>query len=307
MFQLVRPYVSAPYPSPTVIAIGNFDGVHPGHKSVLRRAVESAAAMGAVPAALTFDPHPSRLFRPQSAAPRILTLSDKLRRLGTTGIKTLFLQHFTRAFSEMSAEDFVQHYLIGRLNAKQVIVGEDFIFGHKRGGDAALLKSLIAAEIMPPFLAPDGEAYSSTRIRAAIREGDMAKATLLLGTPFSIRARVREGQKLGRTIGFPTLNLRLQPELVQPPYGVYAGYVNERLPAVMNFGVRPTVAEAGPPLLEVHVLGQGGAVPAYGERVMASLTRMLRPEMKFSGLEELKSQIAKDCAAAVNILQVRPS
>lgn len=306
-FSIFRPYVAkAPYAKATAVAIGNFDGVHPGHRAILAR----TQGLGLVPAALTFEPHPSRLFRPDAPAARLTLLADKLRLLRDTGIETVFVERFNPAFSRHEAEAFVTDYLMKRLHARQIVVGEDFVFGHKRSGDAGLLKRLcaehgIGLDLVAPQRAPDGIAYSSTRIRKAITEGDMALATALLGRPFSLTARIRRGQQLGAKIGFPTMNLHLADALVKPAYGVYAGRVNGVLPAVMNYGVRPSVASDAAPALEVHLLS--GNAPGYGEKITVSLEHRLRPEQKFPSLDALKNQISEDCAKARIILEKHPS
>lgn len=306
-FSIFRPYVAGnPYRQASAVAIGNFDGVHPGHRTIIARTQGS----GLVPAVLTFEPHPSRLFRPDAPAARITLPAEKLRLLRKAGIKTVFLERFDTAFSQCPAEDFVRGYLIGRLHARHIVVGEDFVFGHKRGGNVALLKQLCEAaevrvEIVPPLLAPDGEPYSSTRIRKAIAAGDMEKANLLLGRPFSVTARIRKGQQLGAELGFPTMNLHLSEAIVKPAYGVYAGWVNGTLPAAISYGVRPSVTADPTPVFEVHVLS--GNAPTYGERITVSMTHWLRTEEKFPSLDTLTDQIAKDCAKARSILEKHPS
>lgn len=306
MLHIFRPYVNTAKPSAkTAVAIGNFDGLHPGHMAILN----AAKATGLAPAALTFEPHPSRLFRPNAHTPRLYPLSGKLRLMADAGIETVFLQQFNKRFAATTAEDFVNHYLVA-LNAGHVVVGEDFTFGHRRGGNTDMLKTLcakntIGVTLVKPVPASDGKPYSSTRIRHALFEGKLDEAKQLLGREYEITARVRHGQKLGRELGYPTLNLQWPDGLINPPFGIYAGRVNG-LPAAISYGVRPTVTEDKTPVLEAHLLEVLGACPAYGERVKLSLAAYLRPEAKFDDLEALKKQIANDCALARDILNRKP-
>lgn len=279
----------AHYPEPTALAIGNFDGLHLGHKAIL----ETAKATGLTPAVLTFEPHPSRLFRPTDPVARITTMADKFRLLKGAGIAVTFVQHFHNNFSQTTAEDFIRHALQQRYHAKHIIVGEDFVFGHRRQGNIPLLRTAgLEVTALPPVTGSGGNACSSTRIRQAIAGGDIATANALLGRPFAVTGHVRQGQQKGRLIGFPTLNLRIRPELVQPRYGVYAVTANGQK-AIANFGVRPTVTDDKAPWLEIHLL-ENGAIPGYGDRITVGFHDFIRPEMKFANLEALQLQIAQD-------------
>lgn len=306
MPRIFRPYVTSKKPSArTAVAIGNFDGLHPGHMAILN----AAKATGLAPAVLTFEPHPSRLFRPDAHAPRLYPLAGKLRLLEQAGIDTVFLQQFNKRFAATTAEAFVNDYLTA-LNAGHVIVGEDFTFGHKRGGNTELLKTLcakhgIGVTLVKPALCKDGTPYSSTRIRQHIANGEFEKTAALLGRDHEIRARIRHGQKLGRELGYPTLNMHWPEGLATPPYGIYAGFVNGT-PAAISYGIRPTVTDDKTAVLEAHLLDTSKAMAAYGERAHVVIRAYLRPEAKFDSLEALKDQIAKDCALARDILNRKP-
>lgn len=279
------------FPEPTALAIGNFDGVHLGHRAI----IETAKSKGLTPALLTFYPHPSKLFRPETPAPRINTISHNFRLLRDAGVEVLFVQRFDKAFAKTTAEMFINHDLIVRYNAKHIIVGADFAFGHQRQGNVAMLEAAgLRVSALKPIMA-EGAACSSTRIRKAIAEGNIAQANLLLGRPFSITARVQKGQQKGRTIGFPTLNLKLRNDLVSPRYGVYAVSANGQK-AIANFGVRPSIANSQEAWLEIHLLNPK-IIPQYGDKITIEFHRFIRPEQKFANIEALQKQIAHDIEA----------
>jgi riboflavin kinase/FMN adenylyltransferase len=265
---------------PLHVAIGIFDGVHLGHRIVVESAVQSARICGGVSVVLTFSPHPSVLFRPDNPTRMILDLPAKLARLGALGVDAVVVQRFTREFAAVAAGDFVpllKRHLPGLAG---IYVGENFRFGKGRAGDV--------------------DPISSTRIRERIKAGDMAGAAALLGYVYTAEGTVVHGKHLGRTIGFPTLNLGWSPDL-RPLYGVYAVRVRGAksygwLPAVANYGLRPTVEHAAEPRLEIHTLV---ACPyGVGDPVEVEWVRFLRPERKFAGIEELKTQIARDVSEA---------
>lgn len=279
------------FPKPTALAIGNFDGVHLGHRAI----IAAAKSKGLTPALLTFYPHPSKLFRPETPAPRINTISHNFKLLRDAGVEVLFVQRFDKAFAKTTAEMFINHDLIVRYNAKHIIVGADFAFGHQRQGNVAMLEAAgLSVSALKPIMA-EGAACSSTRIRQTIAEGKMDEANRLLGRPFSITARVQKGQQKGRTIGFPTLNLKLRDDLLSPRYGVYAVSVMGQK-AIANFGVRPTVAQETQAWLEVHLL-QPEIIPNYGDKITVEFLRFIRPEQKFTNIEALQKQIAHDIEA----------
>jgi riboflavin kinase / FMN adenylyltransferase len=281
-----------------VAALGNFDGVHIGHRAVIGRAVARARGGGVPAIVVTFDPHPARLFRPDAPPFALTTMPQRLELIADLGVDVAVVIGFDRAFAARTADDFVGGVLKGQLGLNGVVTGEDFTFGQGRAGTAAMLAAHFAAEALAPVQDADGGTVSSTRIRAALTGADPSAATALLGRPFTIRGRVEHGDKRGRTIDFPTANVQLG-DYLRPAYGVYA--VRARLPGgdwvdgVANLGVRPMFT---PPkeLLEVYLFDWEGDL--YGAEIDVALVAFLRPEWKLDGLEALKSQIATDCEAA---------
>jgi riboflavin kinase/FMN adenylyltransferase len=284
------------------LALGNFDGVHRGHQAVIGAAVAAARAAGRPALVATFDPHPSRHFRPDSPPFALTTPAQKLRLFESLGVDAAVVIPFDAALASLSAQAFAQQWLAERLGVSHVVTGEDFTFGKGRSGNAESLVDLgrglgFSAEAVRPVLEGEG-AISSTRIRAALGRGDMDEARRLLTRPFAVEMPVVHGDKRGRTIGVPTAN-QLLGDYVRPRYGVYA--VRVRLPdgsvakGVANLGVRPMF---DPPkeLLETWILDWSGDL--YGQTIEVELVRWLRPEMALDGLEALKAQIAIDAEAA---------
>ena len=291
-------------PRPIHVAIGMFDGVHLGHRAVIESAVQSARRCGGVALVLTFDPHPIVLIRPEDPTRMIMDQPAKVAKLGTLGVDAVVVQPFTRDFAAVAAADFVPFIKRHLPRLAGIYVGENFRFGQGRRGDVALLVAEGRRHGISVFSAPrvslDGEPISSTRIRERIREGDMPGAAALLGYVYTAAGTVVHGKHLGRTIGFPTLNLGWSPDL-RPRYGVYAVRVSGAksygwLPAVANYGLRPTVEQSVEPRLEIHLLV--GCPYGPGDPVLVEWVRFLRPEQKFSGLDELKAQIARDVTEA---------
>lgn len=291
---------------PLYLAIGVFDGVHLGHRAVLQRALGDARAGDGTPVAVTFDPHPLRILRPESA-PRLLTSTPhKLQLIRALGIAQVLVIPFDRAFSGTPPEDFIRA-LAAAGKLREICVGHEWSFGKGRAGNLALLDrlgdELGFAEIGVAPVKIDGQIVSSTLIRAAVETGDFATAERFLGRPYTILGTVVQGARIGTKLGFPTANLAAHNEQF-PPNGVYAVEVQRqsaRLRGVANIGVRPTVANSsGERLLEVHLFDFAGDL--YGEDVEVSFTKFLRPEQKFSGLDALKAQIARDVAAAREIV-----
>lgn len=289
---------------PLHLAIGMFDGVHLGHRAVIEAAVQSAHRGGGLAAVLTFWPHPSALFRPENPTPLILDTATKTQLLLRLGVDTVITQPFTRELAAIAAEEFLP-WLKQRLpQLVAVYAGENFRFGHGRRGDVALLvgeaRKLGLGMFSAPRISFDGEPISSTRIRSQLAAGELESANALLGYTYFADGVVTPGKRLGRTIGFPTLNLAWSSGL-QPRFGVYAVRVSgakspASLPAVANYGLRPTVEQTNAPRLETHVLG---ACPfGEGDQITVEWLHFLRPEMKFSGVEELRAQIARDVSAA---------
>ncbi len=286
------------------LAIGMFDGVHLGHQTVIDAAIHSARRSGGRCGVLTFWPHPSVLFRPENPTPQIMSPETKAGVLRELGIDFLIQQSFDRDYAATTAEGFLPLLLhhLPKLNA--VYVGENWRFGRGRAGDVALLVRegvrLGVSVVSVPRLHHNGEAISSTRIRARLAAGDVKTANTLLGHTYFSRGAVTAGKRLGRELGFPTLNLPWSPGL-QPGKGVYAVRVrgpgvSGARPGVANYGVRPTVENsAAEPLLEIHLLDtNGGCGWGPGDILTAEWLDFLRPEKKFGGLDALRAQIARD-------------
>ncbi len=294
---------------PLYLAIGMFDGVHLGHRAVIEPVIRAAREQQGVVAVLTFWPHPSALFRPNDATRLMQSPATKARVLGSLGVDVVITEQFTSDFAAIEADAFLS-WLKQRLpTLVAVYVGENFRFGQKRRGDVALLaasgRELGIQVFVAPRVAVRGEAVSSTRIRSHLEAGEIAAANALLGYPYFALGEVVAGKQLGRTIGFPTLNIAWSPAL-RPRLGVYAVRVstedgNEALPAVANYGLRPTVENTTEPKLEVHVLAD--CPFGTGNRLVVELLEFIRSEMKFANVDELRTQIAKDRAAAAEFFQ----
>lgn len=285
-----------------VVALGNFDGFHRGHQAVVGRAREIARARGVPLIVATFDPHPVRFFQPDAPPFRLTTLDQRERLFGAAGADAMLVYHFDAMLAGVSAEDFVSDWLVHRAGAGAVVTGQDFTFGKGRRGQLELLQSEglrqgLSAEAVAPVADATGP-ISSSRIREALQAGDCETATMLLTRPFAIEGVVQHGDKLGRTIGFPTANLPLGTYL-RPAYGVYA--VRGRLPdgrvvdGAANLGVRP---QFDPPkeLLEPHFFDF--AEDLYGQTIEIEFISYIRPEAKFDGLDALTAQIDADCEEA---------
>ncbi|HYE90504.1 MAG TPA: bifunctional riboflavin kinase/FAD synthetase [Terriglobales bacterium] len=286
---------------PSVVALGVFDGVHRGHRGILDTAVRRARANGGTPVACTFDPHPMEILQPERAPLPITTLDERLELIAETGIALTVLIPFTAVLASMEPEAFVTDVLGARLGAREVVVGFNHRFGRAARGDAALLRDVggrigLHAEIVPP-MDIGGTPVSSSAIRAALQRGDLAAANAMLGRPYFLAGEVVTGNRRGRTIGFPTANVRSERPVLVPP-GVYACRLaidGTAHPAVLNAGVRPTFGETVF-TLEAHVLDFSGDL--YGRRVRLDLVERLREERKFEGADALVAQIARDVAAA---------
>jgi riboflavin kinase/FMN adenylyltransferase len=294
----------------SVVAVGNFDGIHRGHQAVIDAAREEARRLGAPLGVLTFEPHPRRVFRPDEAPFRLTPFRVKARLIEELGVELLFNIHFDLAFAAKTAGGFVREVLVDGLAARHVAVGYDFVFGHRRQGTAAFLAESgrtlgFGVSVVAPAEGPAGEVYSSTRIREHLTRGEPVQAAALLGRAWEIDGRVEQGDRRGRTIGFPTANLSLD-DYLRPAAGVYAvraGVEHEGRTAwhdaVANLGRRPTFG--GEDLrLEVHLFDFAGDL--YGRHLRVAFVDYLRPERKFDGLDALKAQIAEDAARARQIL-----
>lgn len=288
------------------LAIGNFDGVHQGHQAVIRAAVEWARARGAPAWIATFDPHPSRFFRPEAPPFALTTLDQRLSLIAALGVDGAMVIPFTRELAALSAEAFVDEWLMTRLGPAHVVTGADFSFGHRRSGNIETLKALGERHGFTSralVAVTDGDStVSSTRVREALVAGAPEVAARLLTRPFTVQGEVLHGDKRGRTIGVPTANLEMG-DYVRPRFGVYT--VRVRLPGgallggVANLGIRPMFT---PPklLLETWIFDWQGDL--YGQRIEVALLRFLRDEMRFDDLDGLKAQIAEDERAARAIL-----
>jgi riboflavin kinase/FMN adenylyltransferase len=292
-----------------VLTLGNFDGVHRGHQAILGRVAEVAHAGGGEALALTFNPHPVAVLRPDRAPAVITSLRDKVRLMAATGIDALVVQHFTRAFAELSAEAFVERFVVQRLCATRLVVGHSVSFGHERRGDAALLAELgkrfgFEVEVVGPIRV-DGHEVSSSAVRGAIAAGDAALAAVLLGRPHRLGGRIVRGRQRGALIGFPTANVRVRAGM-SPPDGVYAVRVQHReawFDGVANIGVNPTFGGA-PRTLEAHLFDFDADL--YGEWVSVAFIERLRDEIAFPSVAALVAQIGRDAEQARAILAARP-
>ena len=293
------------------VAIGNFDGVHPGHQTVIHEAGLIAGDMCRPWAVLTFEPHPRAFFTPGSEPFRLTPFRSKARRIAELGADLLIVQRFDKAFSSLPAEDFVNTVLVDGLGAGHVVSGYDFVFGHKRGGNCELLLAMGAKKgfgftAVNAQTDSSGEAYSSTRGRERLGDADPRGAAAILGRDFEIEGRVARGEARGKSIGFPTANIPLGAYL-RPALGVYAvrAAIEQEngeiwLDGVANIGVRPTFGSDGV-VLEVFLFDFDDDL--YGKRLRVRLVDFLRPEKKFDGVDDLKAQIAQDSAKAQKILQ----
>ena len=293
------------FPQGSVVCIGAFDGLHLGHRALVRRAVGRAQALGVPAVALSFEPLPREFFARDQPPPRLTLARGKVQGLRELGADGVGLLRFDAKLSAMTAEDFVRRLLVQRLAAREVWIGPEFRFGHKRGGDLPLLKAMgkelgfSAGEIEP--VQALGERVSSTRIREALRAGDFLQAENLLGRPYAIGGRVVRGKQLGRTLGFPTANLRFPktPALS----GIYATWVHglgeKPMASVSSFGTRPTV-DGVEPLLEAHLFDFDGDL--YGRHLEVEFVAKLRDEEKFPDLATLTAQMHRDAVDARRIL-----
>ena len=291
-----------PYP---VTAIGNFDGVHLGHRAILKAAIDHARAAGGTAFALTFDPLPAKLLAPARAPRLILTPDDKLETLRLSGIDGVIVLDFTLELSLLSPRDFVRDCLRGKIGVREVVVGHSVNFGHNRAGNAAMMVELgrefgFDTEVVGPIKI-GGIEVSSTKVREAIAAGDLRGAARLLGRYHFLRGPVVRGRERGRTIGFPTANLASETECI-PPDGVYATRVildDGAYPAIANIGMRPTFSESERSI-EAHIFDFTRDI--YGMRIKLELVERIRAERKFDNADALKAQIALDLSKVREIL-----
>jgi riboflavin kinase / FMN adenylyltransferase len=296
-------------PGSSLVAIGNFDGVHRGHQAVLGRAAREARERRLRPLVLTFDPHPAEVLG-RSGHAMLTTIERRIELVSRIDPElAVVVQPFTRELASLAPAGFVNDFLVGLLGARVVIVGENFRFGHQRAGDLATLQTLGRAaglEARAEALGGDVRGtFSSSRVREALARGDLAAAERILGRPHSVSGVVTEGAQRGRSIGFPTANLGDVQELM-PPDGVYACLLDlepaVRARAAANLGTRPTF-DGSQRVLEAHLLDFDGDL--YGQRLRVHFAERLRSEQRFSGPEELRRQVAEDVAAARRVLAGR--
>lgn len=284
--------------------IGTFDGVHLGHQAVIAHAVRLAAEREQPCALITFDRHPAAILHPQGCPQAIASLAHNLRQFESLGVAVTLVLAFDENLSQTSAELFLERILIGAIRCGDVVVGHDFAFGKDRKGTPEWLASRLEVESIPPFEI-GGKRVSSSAIRFAVSEGQVDEAMRLLGRPFAVEGVVVAGQRLGRQLGFPTINLARSFNQVTPADGIYAGVCRTSLgsyPAAVSVGVRPAVG-GGPRTIEAYLLDYGGA-SLYGQSVELDLHTRLREERQFDTLDELKAQIANDVKAVANVIRV---
>ncbi|HET9112915.1 MAG TPA: bifunctional riboflavin kinase/FAD synthetase [Burkholderiales bacterium] len=287
----------------SAITIGNFDGLHIGHQTMLRQLVSAASERDLTPCAVTFEPHPREFFNPGNAPARLSSLRDKLENMKSLGIEHVHICTFSQALAEMPALRFIDQILLQGLHMKYLLIGDDFRFGVRRSGDFALLQQQssernFTLEAMSSISA-DGLRISSTAVREALANGRFDVAQRLLGRPYQISGRVIHGEKLGRTLGFPTANISIRHDNL-PLTGVFIVQVRglgaEPLPAVASLGLRPTVNPAARPLLEIHLLNFSAEI--YGRILRVDFLAKLRDEEKYPTLNALTQQIQRDVACA---------
>lgn len=289
-----------------VIAIGNFDGVHLGHQALIKEASKIAKEKGVPLGVLTFEPHPRRLFQPDQAPGRLTPAAIKAKRLKESQVEALFSLPFDWEFASQTAEDFIQNILKDGLNATHIVVGENFYFGQLRKGSAETIQSAgIDVSVIAPITDKTKETVSSSRIRSALRAGDITKANTLLGWEWEMEGTIFRGDRRGHELGYPTANILLKNTL-HPAYGVYATLVqiegeSEWLPAATNIGIRP-MFEVDEGQVEAHILNFPDR-DIYDKILRVKPIQRLRGEAKFNSLDELIEQIEKDCEKTLQVLK----
>lgn len=324
MFELVFPFSSFESPmlvtrgtsrtgyAPVALTIGNFDGVHTGHKAILERLALEAGARRLQSCVMTFEPHPREFFgriqgKPAMAPTRLSSLREKIGLLAANGVERIHVQRFSSAFAALTPEQFVSGLLHRGLSARWILIGDDFCFGAKRAGNFELLRRLGANLGMEVeaigTVALNGMRVSSGAVRDALASGDLPRASLLLGRTYSISGRVVHGDGFGRQLGFATANVQMQHN--RPPLmGIFAvrmhGVGDNPIPGVASLGVRPTVKSEGAAVLEVHLFDFAGDL--YGRHVRVEFLHKIRDEEKYPDTETLRVQIGRDCEAARSLL-----
>ncbi len=292
---------------PTVVTLGVFDGLHLGHQQIMRTVVERARIVGAIPTAITFDPHPRAVLHPDSAPPLLQTLDQRLANFEVLGIEQAIVIRFDKAFATIDAESFIRKILYERLHCKEVHIGKDFAFGRGRQGNIGLLRK-VGAEL--GFVADEvlevqfrGRRISSSVIRELLATGNVNLARRMLGRPYGVEGVIERGARRGHTIGFPTANLRPVNRVI-PRYGVYATatlWDGVWRQSITNIGVRPTFEHTAEPSIETYIFDFDEDI--YGDVIRVRFIYRIRDERKFNGPEELKLQISKDVLRARNFFE----
>lgn len=285
-------------PQPTCVAIGVFDGVHRGHQALIRAVQAHAKQHNAIDVIVTFEPHPLKILRPETAPKLLTSTRHKLKIFESLNVTHTLIIPFTLEFSQIPPENFIQQFVQSTKNLKLIGIGHRWEFGFRRSGNSALLEKLgqkyhFSVLELPP-VTEDNDTISSTRIRQAVRDGNLEQASLLLGRPFSLFGKIVHGEKLGKKLNFPTANLDFEGEKL-PPHGVYAGFCHlngQTYQAAINIGTRPTVSHSLRSQVEAHLLDFTGDL--YDEEIELFLTKKIREEKKFLALDDLKEQIQKD-------------
>jgi riboflavin kinase/FMN adenylyltransferase len=291
--------------SPTVLTIGNFDGLHLGHRAMLERLAARAQELGLPTTVMTFEPHPRELFTPEQAPARLTSLREKLQLLDSCGVDRANVCHFSRKWAALSAADFIERILVRGLAVRHIIIGDDFRFGKGRAGDFAMLaaagqKHGFGVEAMHT-VELKGERVSSSAVREALAAGELEHAAALLGRPYCISGRVVHGDKIGRKIGYPTANIQLKRKRVALT-GIFAvnvtGLDKRHLPGAASLGVRPTLGHGLRPVLEVNLFDFDREI--YGSHITVHFLHKMRDEAKFDSLDDLQAQIGRDVAGIRN-------
>ena len=305
--EIIRHILSHPRLPHPVVSLGNFDGVHLGHQAILWRLVQEAERRQGTALIMTFHPHPLSVLRPDRPLSLILSLREKLDHLAQRGVQRVVLQRFSPAFSHLSPEEFVHQYLVQAMGVEKIIIGHNFSFGRDRTGNAGALEQLgrrygFGVEVVGPVRTLDRE-VSSSAIRSLLSAGDLDSSTALLNRPYIVSSRVQKGFQRGRTIGFPTANLRPQVDLLLPN-GVYAVRLNvgrqTQLTGVANVGVNPTFGQ-NKRTIEAHIFDF--AADIYGQRLRVGFIARLRGERKFPSVQDLVNQIQEDTERARALLK----
>ena len=295
---------------PTALTVGNFDGVHLGHRAMLTRLAAQAAQRDLAVCVMTFEPHPREFFAPDRAPARLTSLREKLKLLAQAGVQRVHVQRFDYDFARVDAAEFIDRVLVKGLRARWILVGDDFRFGARRQGDFELLQraqSQYGFEVARmDSVEVDGIRVSSTAVRELLAAGDLDGAATLLGRPYGVSGRVVRGHRLGTGLGYPTANVAFKhnrPAL----FGIFVvevlGLSDAALPGVASLGVRPTVVEGGAPLLEVHLFDFAREI--YGQHLQVRFLKKLRDEEKYSDMESLRRQIGRDVEAARGFFEQR--